>query len=105
MFDAQFLLQAIIRLELSNGQSGYNGGHGGFSDDGFDKQNITFAGKNLTVRQILSKIAAANGNALWVVQFSASEKMSEYPFRAVITLHDEQTFPAFHWQFIPLTKL
>ena len=107
VFGAQFLLQTMVRLSLNPEQSGYNGGygHGTPRDDGFDKPNITFAGNNLSVREILNKIVAGNGNALWVVQFSASQKMSEYPFRAVVSMNYGQTLSAFHWHFIPLAKL
>ena len=107
VFDAEFMLRASIRLRLSPGQSGYNGGHGHGTphDGGFDKENITFAGNDLAVRDILSKVATANGNALWVVQFSASEKMAEFPFRALVSLNDGKTLPDFQWQFIPLAKL
>jgi hypothetical protein len=106
VFGAQFLLRTSIRLRLDPERSGYNGGygHGTPRDDGFDKQNITFAGNNLSVREILNKIVVANDNALWVVQFSPSQKMSDQPFRAVISLNDGQTMPDFHWQFIPLSK-
>jgi len=47
--------------------NGYNGGYGGyFPADVLNIPNITFSGRNLTVRQILNKSVAANGNALWV---------------------------------------
>jgi hypothetical protein len=107
VFGAQFLLKGSIRHRLHPEGSGYNGGygHGTPRDDGFDKPNITLAGNNLSVREILNKVVVGNGNALWVVQFSASHKMSEYPFRAVVSLNDGQTLAGFHWHFIPLAKL
>ena len=108
LFGAQFELRLGIRKELyperyANGHvGGY--GYGSERDDGFDKENVTIAGNDLTIREILNKIAVANGNALWVVQFSPSQKISGQPFRAQISLNDNQTVPDFHWQFIALGK-
>ncbi len=108
IFTAEALLRKSIILELYPGRGhGSNGGYGyGVPrDDGFDKQNITFAGNDLTVREILTKIVAANGNALWVVQFNASQKMSGTSFRTQMSLYDGKTVSVFYWHFFPLTKI
>ena len=105
VFDAKFLLRSSIDMELHPDRGhGSNGGYGyGVPrDDGFDNKNITFAGNDLTVREILTKIVTANGNALWVAQFSLSHKMAREPFRAQISLSDGKTVPDFHWHFLPL---
>ena len=108
IFGAEFELRLCIRMELHPERyaNGYVGGYGygPSQDDGFDKANITIAGNDLTVREILNKIVVANGNALWVVQFSPSQKMSSEPFRAQMSLNDNQTLPDFHWKFIALGK-
>jgi hypothetical protein len=106
IFDAKSLLRNLIDLQLHPNREGY-GSNGGYGygvprDDGFEKRNITFAGNDLTVREILTKIAAANGNALWVVQFSPSQKMSGTSFRAQISLNDGKVVPDFNWHFLPL---
>ena len=105
VFDAEAQLRTRIFMKLNPGQ-GYGGyGYGMPRDDGFDRPTITIAGNDLTVREILNKIATGNGNALWVVQFSPSQKMSGTPFRAQVSLNDAQTMPDFHWQFLPLAQL
>jgi hypothetical protein len=106
MFGAKSQLRNSIDLELHPNRAGY-GSNGGYGygvprDDDFDKRNITFAGNDLTVREILTKIAAANGNALWVVQFSPSQKLAGTSFRAQISLYDGKTVPDFFWHFLPL---
>ena len=104
VIDAEAQLRMFIFMKLNPGR-GYGGGYGyGMPrDDGFDKSNLTFAGNDLKVRDILNKIAAGNGNALWVVVFSPSQKMADTSFRAQVSLNDGQTLPVFHWQFLPLT--
>ena len=106
VFDAKAMLRNRIDLTLHPDRAGYgsNGGYGYGTprDDDFEKRNITFAGNELTVREILTKIVAGNGNALWVVQFSPSEKMSGTSFRAQISLYDGKTVPDFSWHFMPL---
>jgi hypothetical protein len=105
VFDAELLLKIHILMTL-HPTNGYGGGYdyGGPRDDGFDKKNITLAGNDLSVREILNKIAIANGNALWVVQFSPSQKMASEPFRAQVSLDDGQTQPDFYFHFIALGK-
>lgn len=108
VFDAEFSLRACIRMTLHPDRGhGSNGGYGyGVPrDDGFDKLNLTFAGNDLKVREILNKIAAGNGNALWVVQFHPSQKMAGRSFRAQTSLNDGQTLDDFHWKFLPLTTV
>ena len=104
VFDAEALLRISILMKLHPGR-GFGGGYGyGVPrDDGFDRLNITFAGNDLKVREILNKIVVGNGNALWVVQFSPAQKMSGTQFRAQVSLIDGQTMSDFHWQFLPLT--
>ena len=106
VFDAESLLRIHILLKLHPGR-GFGGGYGYGTprDDGFDKPNLTFAGNDLKVREILNKIAAGNGNALWVVLFDPSQKMPGRSFRAQASLNDGQTLSDFHWHFLPLATI
>ena len=95
-----------ISLSLSPGLN-YGGGYGYGTprDDGFDKNNISFSGRNLTVREILTKIAVANGKALWIVRLIPSQMMTNYSFFVQGPLSDEsRNATNFIWQFIPLGK-
>ena len=105
IFGAEHYLSLHIKMEL-HPDRGYGGGfgYGGDRDDGFDKHNITLAGNDLTVREILNKIVITQGNALWVVQFSPSQKMADEPFRAQVSMHDNQTQPDFYFHFIALGR-
>ncbi len=105
LFGAEHHLWLYIKMKL-HPERGFGGGfgYGAGRDDGFDKHNITLAGNDLTVREILNKIVSAQGNALWVVQFSPSQNMADEPFRAQVSMNDNQTQPDFHFHFIALGK-
>lgn len=103
VFDAEASLRMYILLKLHPGR-GFGGGYGTPDENGFDKPTITFAGNDLSVREILNKIVTGNGNALWVVQFSSAQKMPGRSFRAQVSLNDGQAMPNFHWRVLPLAK-
>jgi hypothetical protein len=102
---ANHYLRLSIKL-LLHPSPGFGGGYGGVGlNNDFAVRNITFSGSNLTVRQILSKIAALQGNALWVVRLKSSEKMKNEPFYAqTVSLTTEEVASDFTWQFISLRK-
>jgi hypothetical protein len=107
LIDASHKLRLAISLSQSPGLN-YGGGYGYGTprDDGFDKNNISFSGQNLTVREILTKIAVANGNALWIVRLIPSQMMTNYSFFVQGPLSDEyRNATSFIWQFIPLGKV
>jgi hypothetical protein len=69
----------------------------------FDIPKITFVCQDLTVRQALSKIVVAQGNALWIVRLREQQMMEGEPFYVQIP-GPEAGEPAksFDWQFIAL---
>jgi len=100
VFDAEASLGLRIDMTLHPQRyvGGYNGGHGHPADHTFSVRNISFSAHNLSVREILNKIVAANGNALWVVRLNTSRSMNtERAFFA-----QEYESETFHWQFVPL---
>jgi hypothetical protein len=103
---ANHYLRLSIKL-LLHPSPGFGGGYGGVGlNNNFAVRNITFSGSNLTVRQILSKIAALQGNALWVVRLKSSEMMKKEPFYAqTVSFANEQVASDFAWQFIPLKEV
>lgn len=101
VFDAEASLRLKIDMTLHPERyaGGWNGGYGSPHINGFDIENITFSGRNLRIREILNKIVAANGNALWVVRLNPSKMMANDRFFA----QDEgEQFGGFRWRFIPL---
>jgi hypothetical protein len=99
--DASLRLGIKMALHPDRYANGYNGGYGGsFPADVLNIPNITFSGRNLTVRQILNKSVAANGNALWVVRLNPSRMMNAEP----AFFAQEYETEDFHWQFVPLQE-
>lgn len=104
MAAARFHLWGAIISHL-HPQGGYGGGWGGVSIyKDFDAEKITFVARDLTVRQALSKIVVAQGNALWVVRIRERQMMEGEPFYVQIPGPTETAEPAksFDWQFIAL---
>jgi len=107
VYGAEFRLRLGIDMTLhpERYQYGWNGGygHGPDPDSKFELKNITFSGENLTVRDILNRIVAMNGNALWVVELAPAHMMKGEPFFAQFASEDnDQT--DFFWQIIPLSR-
>lgn len=106
VFDAEFELRYRIHATLHPElyARGMNGGYGyGFPDEtGLAVQNISFTGKNLTVRTILDRIVLDNGNALWVVNIAPSRMMKkEERFLAQFDVDQEIDFV---WKILPFNK-
>jgi hypothetical protein len=96
VFDAEAELQFKIRRRLHPERfaGGTNGGYGyGVPDEnGLDVQNISFSGKDLTVRDILERIVLTNGNTLWLVDIAPSRMMNNEPFFAQFDANQERDF-------------
>jgi hypothetical protein len=103
MAAARFHLWGAIVSHL-HPRGGYGGGWGGISMyKDFDAPKITFGCKDLTVRQALTKIVAAEGNALWVVRISERQMMESEPFYVQIPGPEAgEPSKSFDWQFIAL---
>lgn len=102
VFDANASLRLNIKMTLHPARyaGGWNGGYGFAPGSVFDVRNITFSGRDLTVRQIINKIAAANSNALWVVRLDPSRMMRAEPAFFAQEYESED----FRWRIIPLVK-
>jgi hypothetical protein len=108
LFGAEASLRLRIDMTLHPERfsgGGWVGGHGNLPTHGWDIRNITFSGKNLTVREILNKIAVANGNALWVVRLIPSEMMANAPFYAQALNESGEAYKDFYWRFLPLRNI
>lgn len=105
VYDAEFVLRLNINQTLHPERyvNGWNGGYGfGVSDeDGLAVNNISFAAKDLSVRDILNRIVLANGNTLWVVNIVPSRMMKNAPFFAQFEANQEKDVS---WQIIPFNK-
>ena len=122
LFDAQagLRLQIDMALHPEEYEEGYIGDYGYPPIVSFMARNITFSGINLTVREILDKIAVANRDAMWVVRFDEAQvKAGSFPSQKRRTIglsrirkptspkpqrEEGQTGLDFHWNFIPLRE-
>ena len=105
VYDAEFELRLKIHMTLHPERyaGGWNGGYGyGVPDEhGLDVQNISFAVKDITVRDILDRIITANGNTLWVVNIVPSRMMKNEPFFAQFDTDQKMDFS---WKIIPFNQ-
>jgi hypothetical protein len=107
VFGAQALLRLHIHRTLNPElyARGWNGGYGygPGSEDGFEVKNISFSGKNVTVREVLGEIIKQNGNAFWVVELNPLQTMKNEPFY-VQRSDGGDVHTHFVWQILPLTS-
>lgn len=118
LYGAQYRLSLAINMTLhpERYKNGYAGGYGGVSaydpSGLFYIKNITFSADDLTVRDILNKIAIENGNSLWLVRLRPEEFAGDKPDWKAKPLDQSRHSPqsaysplSGRWQFIPLAGL
>ncbi|MBZ5534536.1 MAG: hypothetical protein LAO31_01165 [Acidobacteriia bacterium] len=64
-----------------------------------ERNNVTVSGENLTIREILTRIAISSGNVLWVVGLGPKDFSGQTPLWKV----SEPVWAATRWKFIPLS--
>ena len=100
--DAGFELRLAIDMELhpEEYKGGWNGGYGGYpSDDALAVPNITFSGRNITVRNVLDGVIMASGNMLWVVRLKAATLNRRASLAKIYKSYDEIVLI---WEFLSL---
>ena len=86
-------------------KNGYGGGYGGGYPHAFWKKNISFSGHDLTIREILTKVAEESGNALWIVRLDPDEFAGDKPKWAGVPIDKYGHSPLnTRWRFIPLSE-
>ena len=82
LFAAQDQLRWAIRftLEPEKYRNGYNGGYGHGADHVFEIPKFTLSESDVTIREVLNRIALAQGNALWVVDGGGLSATSAWRF-------------------------
>jgi hypothetical protein len=102
--EVSYWLQVRIKASL-HPERNFGGGFGGTSAQGdFNNPTITFSVTNATVRQILNKIAVAQGNCLWVAHLNPSRLMEGERFYAQAVSPTGKGVSDFIWEFIPLNS-
>jgi hypothetical protein len=107
LYIAEGLLGTRINMELypEMYSGGFGGGYGGGIPNPFMGRNINFSGYDLTIREILTRIAQALGNALWMVKLSPDELTGERPKWEGVPRDESGHSPInYRWRFIPLDE-
>lgn len=106
LFYAEDRLRLAIDMTLhpDDYEDGFIGSYGYAPGDVFAVKNISFEASNLTVRNILDKIALANGNALWVVRLGTAEQKIDQQKPQAASRNGEQIANPLPWKFIPLRE-
>jgi len=107
LLGAQYMLRHSINALLYPDlyKYGFGGGYGSASDDPFWEANVTVSGDNLTIREILTRITVANGNALWVVRLGEDEFEGSNPKWEGVPIDEYGHSPLnTRWKFVPLDE-
>lgn len=108
LFSAQWTLHLRIKSLLKPNQNkGFVGGYiiTRGRGDGFDNPNITFQLKDATVREILNRMALANGNALWIVYRNSSGEEGQKQLSLELENLKDDRHSENPWQFVPFGVL
>jgi hypothetical protein len=103
-YDAQYELRLAIDMQLHPKKyaGGYNGGHGSPRDEVLGIPNISFSGRNITIREVLDRIVKTNGNALWVARLNAASLNRRVPLSK--TYNDDEAIIRI-WKLVPLKDI
>jgi len=107
LLGAEYMLRHGINALLYPNlyKHGFGGGYGSAPDDPFWEENVTVSGDNLTIREILTRIAVANGNALWVAVLRPNEFEGGKPQWEGVSIDEYGHSPLnTRWRFIPLDE-
>jgi hypothetical protein len=101
LYEANHELQLSVDMTLhpDEYEDGYVGGFG-YGPDVLAKQNFSFQGDDLTVRQILDGLAKANGNALWIAEFDREDFAPKPKAAGPVKDKSDEVKP--QWRFAPL---
>jgi hypothetical protein len=107
LFAAEDQLRWAIRftLEPEKYMNGYGGGYGHGAHHVFEIRKFTLSGSDLTIREVLNRIALAQGNALWVATIRSADLKGDEPRwkRKGVDGGDLPVTSA--WHFFPLAEI
>jgi len=107
LFAAEDQLRWAIRftLEPEKYRNGYGGGYGHGANHIFQIPKFTLSGSDITIREVLNRIALAQGNALWVATIKSADLAGDEPCWRREGI-DEGDFPVTSaWRFLPLAEI
>jgi hypothetical protein len=107
LFAAEDQLRWAIRFTLApeKYRNGYNGGYGHAADHIFQITKLTLSESNVTIREVLNRIALAQGNALWVVTIKSEDLEGDEPFWKRKGAGGGVLPVTSGWHFLPLSEI
>jgi hypothetical protein len=107
LFDAEGQLRWAIRftLEPEKYRNGFNGGYGYGTPHVFEIPKFTLSGSDLTIREVLNRIARAQGNALWVTTIKIADLNGDEPFWKRKKMDEGHLPVTSAWRFLPLAEI
>jgi hypothetical protein len=107
LFDAEYELRLAIKfaLEPEKYVNGYFGGHGHGANHIFQIPKFTLSESDVTIREVLNRIALAQGNALWIATIKSEDLEGDEPGwkRKVADGGDLPVTSS--WHFLPLAEI
>jgi hypothetical protein len=107
LFAAEDQLRWAIRfaLEPEKYANGFAGGYGHGANHVFEIPKFTLSGSDLTIREVLNRIALAQGNALWVATIKSADLTREEPYWKLRGVDDGDLPVTSAWRFFPLADI
>jgi len=107
LFAAEDQLRWAIRFTLApeKYRNGYNGGYGHGADHIFQITKFTLSESNVTVREVLNRIALAQGNALWVATIKSEDLEGDDPCWKQKGADGGDLPVTSSWHFLPLSEI
>lgn len=107
LFAAENQLRWAIRftLEPEKYLNGYVGGYGHGSNHVFLIPKFTVSGSNITIRDVLNRIALAQGNALWAVTINTADLSGDKPYWSRKGVDEGHVPITSAWRFLPLAEI
>lgn len=107
LFDAEDQLRWAIRftLEPEKYLNGFAGGYGHGANHIFEITKFTLSGSNLTIREVLNRIALTQGNALWVATIRSEDLQANEPCWRRHGVDGGNIPVTSAWHFLPLAEI
>ena len=107
LFAADDQLRWAIRftLEPEKYLNGYGGGYGHGANDVFEIPKFTLSGSDLSIREVLNRIALTQGNALWVAKLKSADLDAREPYWRRKGADGGDRPVTSGWRFFPLADI
>lgn len=107
LFAAEDQLRWAIRFTLEPEEylNGYNGGYGHGANDIFEIPKFTLSVSDVTIREVLNRLALAQGNALWVTTIKKDELQGGEPSWRRNGADGGDLPVTSSWHFLPLGEI